>query len=191
MDAEFLKAHGVEEAAGVAGLETKIRTALEAERDKAVSARLKQQVLDQLLAANPLDLPQALVAQETQRLREETAARLGRGKLKPEQMQKFFPDEVLAPQAQRRVSLGLLIGEVLKDRKLAFDQARLDRLLDEVSADYQQPEQIKQLYRGRPDLLQGLRAIVLEEQVVESLISGVTPTEKAVTLDELLGQKKE
>ncbi|HUS24098.1 MAG TPA: trigger factor [Candidatus Binatia bacterium] len=190
VDAEFLKAHGVDESAGLAGLQGKVRAALETERDKAIQNRLKQQVLDQLLEANPIDVPQALVASETQRLREETAARFNAGKLKPEQKQKLLPDEMLAPQARRRVSLGLLIGEVIKQKQVQFDQARLDRLLDEVSADYQQPEQIRQYYRSRPDLLQGLRAIVLEEQMVDALISGVTPTEKALSLDELLGSKK-
>src|SRR4029077_19964519 len=135
----------------------------------------KQQVLDQLLAANPIDVPAAMVAQEVERLREETAARFNAGQMKPEQKLKLFPDEMLESGARRRVMLGLLIGEVIRERKVLMDQARLDRLLDEMAADYEKPEQVKAFYRSRPDMLQGLRAVVLEEQVVESLLAGITP----------------
>lgn len=186
VDAEFLKAHGVEEAAGEEGLRTKVRTSLEAERDKAVKNRLKAQVLEQLLAANPIDVPAAMVAQETQRIREESAARFNAANLKPEQKLQLFPDDMLAAPARRRVALGLLIGEVMRERKIALDAARLDRLLDEMAADYEQAEQVKQYYRGRPELMQGLRAMVLEEQVVESLLQGASQQDAKISLDELL-----
>lgn len=191
IDAEFLKAHKVDESAGAAGLQAKIRSALEAERDKAIRNRLKIQALDQLMAANPIEVPQAMVAQETPRLREEAVARFNAGQLKPEQKLKMLPDEMLEPSARRRVALGLLISEVIKDRKIVLDQPRLEKVLDEMAADYQQPDQIKQYYRSRPELMQGLRAVVLEDQVVEALISAVTPSEKTMSLDELLNPKPE
>jgi trigger factor len=191
LDAEFLKSHNVEESAGVAGLRAKIQAALEGERDKAVKNRLKQQALDQLLTANPIDLPQSLVAQETERLRDETASRFNAGKLKPDQKQKLLPDDLLAPNARRRVALGLLVGEVIKQKSITVDAQRIDKMLDELAADYQQPEQVKQYYRSKPELLSSLRAVVLEEQAVEALIAGVKPSEKKMTLDELLNPKTE
>lgn len=186
IDAEFLKAHGVEEGAGVDGLKTKVKTSLEAERDKAIKNRQKTQLLEQLLAGNPIEVPAAMVAQETERLRDETAQRFNAAQLKPEQKLKAFPDEILQPGARRRVSLGLLIGEVMKQRKIVLEPARLDRVLDEMAADYAQADQVKQYYRGRPELMQGLRAIVLEEQVVESLLAGATSSDTPMSLDELL-----
>ncbi|HVT34601.1 MAG TPA: trigger factor, partial [Nevskiaceae bacterium] len=63
IDAEFLKSHQVEESAGEAGLREKCRAALVKERDKAVSNSVKQQALDQLLAHNPIEIPQALIEQ--------------------------------------------------------------------------------------------------------------------------------
>jgi trigger factor len=186
LDAAFLKAQGVEEGQGVDALRAKIKAALELERDKAVHNRLKTQVLEQILAANPIPVPRAMVAQETARLREETAARFNAAKMKPEQVQKLFPDEMLEPGARRRVSLGLLIGEVIRERKLVMDAARQERKLDEIAADYQQPEQVKQYYRGRPELMQGLRALVMEELVVESLLAGARSSDVPMALDDLL-----
>jgi trigger factor len=186
MDAEFLKAHSVEADAGEAGLRAKCRAALEKERDKGVQSRLKSQALEQLLAANPVDIPQALIEQEVPRLREEAGARMNMGKMKPEKTLEMLPDVLFQDTARRRVALGLLVGEVIKSRDIKLDQARVEKALDDIAVDYEHPEQVKAFYRSRPDLMQGLRAMVLEDQVVESLIAGVTPAEQKMTLDELL-----
>lgn len=186
IDDEFLKSHGVEDGAGEAGLRAKCRAALEKERDKGIANRLKTQALDQLLAANPLELPQALVEQEIPRLREEAAARMNIGKLKPEKAAQMLPDALFQQTAHRRVALGLLIGEVIKARDIQLDPARVDQTLADLAADYEHPEQVKGYYRGRPDLMQGLRAMVLEDQVVHELIRGCQPVERPMTLDELL-----
>ena len=186
LDAAFLKSHGIEEAQGVEALRAKVKAALEAERDKAVKTRLKTQVLEQLMAANPIPVPQAMVVVEIRRLREEAAARFNAAKMKPEQLLQLFPDEMLEPNARRRVALGLLIGEIIKDKKIVMDPARQEKLLDEIAADYQTPDQIKQYYRGRPDLMHGLRAVVMEEQVVEALLSGAKSKDHAMALDDLL-----
>jgi trigger factor len=191
IDAEFLKSHAVEESAGEAGLRAKCRSALEKERDKGVQNRLKTQALDQLLEKHPFEIPRSLIDQEIPRLRDEAAARMGLNRqgnrIPPERLESLFPAEMFVPQAQRRVALGLLIGEVIKARDVKLDQARVESALDGIAGDYEHPEQVKQFYRSRPDLLQGLRAMVLEDQVVESLLGGVKPAEKKMSLDELLG----
>jgi len=186
IDADFLKTHSVDEAAGEAGLRAKCRTALEKERDKGVQSRLKAQALEQLLAANPLEVPKALITQEIPRLREEAIARMNMANVPKDKHAELLPDALFEQQAQKRVALGLLIGEVIKSQELKLDQARVDKALDEISADYEQPEQVKAYYRSRPELLQGLRAMVLEDQVVERLVSSVTPTETKLSLEELL-----
>lgn len=189
IDAEFLKGHNVDPDAGVDGLRSKCRQALEKERDKAVRNRLKQQVMDQLLAANPIEVPTALVEQETPRLQQEAASRMGlqnQKGFKPEQLDQMLPAQIFTPQAQRRVALGLLVGEVMKSEKIELDSSRVDTEIANIAADYEHPEQVRQYYQSRPDLLQGLRAMVLEEQVVDTLLDKVTPAAVTMTLDALL-----
>ncbi|HUP91904.1 MAG TPA: trigger factor [Solimonas sp.] len=190
VNAEFLKVHNVPEGEGEAGLRAKCRAALDKEAAKGTTDRLKAQALDQLLSANPIDIPRALIEQEVPRLREEAAARMNMGKLKPERLQQMLPAAIFEPQAHRRVALGLLIGEVIKARDIKLDHGRVERMLGDIAADYEHPEQVIAFYRGRPDLMQGLRAMVLEEQVVESLIAGAETSEKKMTLDELLNPAK-
>lgn len=185
-DAEFLKAHGVEGQDGEAALRAKSRIALENERNKAIKSRVKSQVLDQLLAAHPIDVPQGLIVQELPRLREEAANRMNMGKLTAEKAREMLPDALFEATAKRRVALGLLIGEVIKSKGITLDDSKVEQTLNEMATDYEQPEQVKQFYRSRPDLLQGLRAVVLEDQVVDTLVAGAAITDAPQTLETLL-----
>lgn len=182
-DAGFLKAHGVD---SPQGLREKARSALENERDKATRNRLKAQVLEQLLSHNPIDVPQALIDQEIARLRADAAGRMNMGKLKPEKSDQLLPAALFEQTARRRVALGLLIGEVIRKKNIQLDPGRVDKALDDMAADYEQPEEVKQYYRSQGSLMQGLRAVVLEDQVVETLLAGVTPVDQPMTLEQLL-----
>jgi len=185
-DAEFLKAHGVADGEGEAALRAKSRIALENERNKAIKSRVKAQVLDQLLAAHPIDVPQGLIAQELPRLREEAANRMNMGKLTAEKARELLPDALFEATAKRRVALGLLIGEVIKSKGITLDDSKVEQTLNEMATDYEQPEQVKQFYRSRPDLLQGLRAVVLEDQVVDTLMAAAVITDVPQSLETLL-----
>jgi len=185
-DPEFLSAHGLGAEQGVSGLRSKALQALESERNKAVKAKVKSQVLDQLLSAHPIDVPQGLIEQELPRLREEATSRMNMGQIKPEKAKEMFPDQLFEATAKRRVALGLLIGEVIKVKNITLDASRVEQTLAEMAGDYEQPEQVQQFYRSRPDLMQGLRAVVLEDQVVEVLAADAIVTEAPQSLEQLL-----
>jgi len=185
-DAEFLAAHGLTPEQGAEALRAKARQALENERNKAVKARLKSQVLDQLLAAHPIEVPASLIEQELPRLREEATARMNMGKIKADKAKELLPDQLFEATAKRRVALGLLIGEVIKTKSITLDSARVEQALAEMAADYEQPEQVQQFYRSRPDMMQGLRAVVLEDQVVDVLAADAAISEVSQTLEQLL-----
>jgi trigger factor len=182
-DAEFLAAHGVESAEL---LRDKARTALEKERDKAIRTRVKSQTLEQVLAKNPIDVPKALVEQEIPRLREDAVNRMNMRNMPVEKREELLPATLFEDTAKRRVALGLLIGEIIKTQNIQLDPARIERALDELAADYEQPEEVKQYYRSNGQMMQGLSAVSLEEQVVETLLAGVTPIEQPMSLEQLL-----
>lgn len=190
IDEEFLQAHGVEAEAGEAGLRQKCREALEREQTKASRNKLKGAVMDQLLEQHEFEVPQAMLDDEIKRLRQETAARFNAAQLSEEQMQQMIPDELLQPQAQRRVSLGLLLGELIKQHQIELDQQRLDSTIDELAAEYEDPEQVKQYYRTNQQAIQGIRAMVIEEQVVDHILSHATVSDKTVPLQELLNDRQ-
>jgi len=139
---------------------------------------------------HPIDVPASLVAEEIDRMRAETAERIGanRGgnKLKPEQLRAMLPGEMFEPGAKRRVALGLLIGEVINARNIQFDPARVDAALERIAGDFEDPAEVRKVYQSRPDLMQGLRGVVIEEQVVEGLVATAQVSDVPMSLEELL-----
>ena len=194
IDGEFLKAHGADEHGGEPGLRAKCRSALEAERDKAIRNRLKREVLEGLLAAHPIEVPASHVRSDIERLREDAFNRmqsqmggqLPGGKMTPERLQQMLPDEYFRANAEKRVALGLLMGDVIKSREIKADEARVEERLTELAADYEQPEQVKAYYRTQPEMMKSLAAAVLEDQVVENLLTTAQVTEVSMSLEELL-----
>lgn len=189
IDEEFLKAHGIDEG-GEDALRAKCREALETERNKAVAARLKRDVMNQLFDMHPIEVPSGLVAEEVERMRGETANRIGANnpaqKMKPEQLRAMLPAEMFEPAAKRRVALGLLIGEIINARNVQFDPARVDAALAGIAADFEDPSEVVKMYQSRQDLMQGLRSVVIEEQVVEALVAGAKVTDEPMSLEDLL-----
>ena len=182
-DPGFLQAHGVET---VDTLRDKSRAALENERDKAIRNRVKAQVMEQLLVLNPVEVPDTLVQQEIPRLRVEAAGRMNMQQMPEDKLAEMLPASLFEANARRRVALGLIVGEVVKQREVKLQKDRLDAALEDLAADYEEPEQVKSYYRGRKDLMQSLGAVVLEDTVVETLVAEATVTETAMSLEQLL-----
>src|SRR5699024_11360034 len=121
LDDDFAATLDIEEG-GVEALKKKVRESLQEERKNAIDSRVKKQVLDGLHAANRIELPASLVNDEMERMRKEAASRM------PEYMQKdeaklrqLMPDDSLRENAERRVALGLLIGEDISDKEVELD----------------------------------------------------------------------
>lgn len=182
-DSEFLAAHSVE---SVDALRAKAREALENERRKAIQRRQKNMVMEQLATKNPVDVPQALIAQEIPRMREQAAGRMNMQQVPPDKLAEMLPAQLFEAGASRKVALGLLLGEVIKLKQIKLDPARVEQALDGMAADFEQPEQVKAYYRSKPEMLDGLRAMVLEDQVVDILLADARKIEKTLTLEQLL-----
>ncbi len=189
VDEEFLQAFGVTEG-GEDALRTQIRENLEKEKDKLGLQWRKTQILEAVLNANPIDVPSQLVADETQRLRQETAQNMGVGDrgLSEEQLMQMIPDGALEPQARRRAALGLLLSELIKKDGIKVDEAKIEQRLQEIAGDYEKSEEALSYYRSNPQFMQSLRAVVLEDQIVDGLVAKAATTEVSLSFEEL-GQK--
>jgi trigger factor len=187
IDTAFLQRMGVEEAGGAA-LREKVADSLRREVESAVERRVKSQVLDGLLKANPIDVPTGLVDEEIERMRGEALARLPEQmRQNPAQVEQLLPDDSLREGAQRRVAMGLLIAEVIAVKGIELDRERVDAKLDELVSGYDQTDAVKNYYRNNPQMMQGIEAMVMEDQVVEALLADARVKERKTDVDELLG----
>jgi trigger factor len=181
VDAEFIKGFGV--ASGeVAEFRRLIRENLEREAAARVQADLRRQVMEQLLAANPLALPAVMVEREAASLQAEGMRNMGIKDVKDAP-----PLKAYRHIAERRVRLGLIIGAVIREQDLKVDHARVDKRLDEICQPYDRPGEVRKLYLQNPNLMLQIENSVMEEQAMSWLIDRAEVTSKAVPMAELMG----
>lgn len=174
----FFKQFGVEETT-VEGFRAEVRKNMERELRQAIKSKVKNQVMDGLLAANQIDVPAALISNEVDRLRVQAVQQFG-GNIQPEQL----PAELFSEQAKRRVLLGLIIAEMVKQFELKPDDARVRELIEEMAAAYQEPEQVVKWYYQNEQQLNEVRSVVLEEQVVDTVLKQAKVTDKQVSYED-------
>jgi len=180
LDADFVKGFGID-SGELDELRADIRRNMEREVQSRQSAELKRQVMDGLLAANPVPVPESLVRQEAASLQQDAMRQLG------------IQDPAQAPAlesfrdaAEKRVRLGILVGTVVAEEQLEVDRDRVRAKVEEICAPYDQPEEIARMYFQNPQLLAQVENAVLEEQVVERLLDKATITDEQCSFDELM-----
>lgn len=176
---EFFAKFGVEEG-GIEGFRAEVRKNMERELRQAIKTKVKSQVMDGLLATNSIDVPKALVSSEIDRLREQAVQQFGGANIKPEQL----PAELFEEQAKRRVSLGLVVAEVVKQNDIKPDNDRVRAMVEELASAYQEPEQVVNWYYQNEQQLAEIQSVVLEEQVVDTVLQKAQVTSKQVPYED-------
>ncbi|MBD8473525.1 trigger factor [Pseudomonas sp. CFBP 8770] len=178
LNEEFFGQFGIKET-GLDGFRTEVRKNMERELRQAIKAKIKNQVMDGLVSTNPIEVPKALLDNEVDRLRVQAVQQFG-GNIKPDQL----PAELFTEQAKRRVVLGLIVAEVVKQNELKPDEARVRELIQEMASAYQEPEQVVSWYYKNEEQLNEVRSVVLEEQVVDTVLQKAKVTDKSVSYEE-------
>ncbi len=182
LDDAFCKSFGVSEG-GIAKLRAEVTENMRKEMAETVHRRMKDQVLEALLATNPLVVPKALLDDEVEHLRQDALARMGVKDSKPSMS---LPRELFEEQARRRVSLGLIIGEIISQQQLRVDSKRIEERLEHMAGDYSNPAEALRSMRSNKAVIRQLETLVLEEQVADWLIDKATVTDKPTNFQELM-----
>ena len=184
LDAEFAKALGVADG-DLARMREEVKQNVEREVKKRTEARVKNQALDVLLAATPLELPKALVAEETRALAERAAAELQQRGMKLGKLP--FDPQAFEATARRRVALGLIIGELARAEKLQPKPAEVRALIEQEAASYESPAEVVKWFYMQPQRLSEMESLALESNVVNWVLSKAQAVDKPVLFDELMG----
>jgi trigger factor len=185
VDADFVKAFGVEDG-DVAKLRENLTQHMQRELDQKVKAKSKTVVMDGLIEQNPIEVPISLVKQEVQRLKEQAFQQFGESApIKLEDL----PDDPFEEDAARRVKLGLLLGEIIKQQELKADAGKVKAMITQMASSYEQPEQVVNYYYENPQMLQSIESVVVEDQAVEWVLDQAKVTESKVAFDELMKEE--
>lgn len=184
LDEEFARAFGIEDG-DLERLRSELKASLERELEQAVRRRLKSQVMQALFEANQVDLPRVLVEQEVRALAKQSGAL-------PTDADAMAPipeeaRERLEGSAGRRVGLGLVIAEIVRSHDLKPDTSRVEAELDRLAVSYEQPEQVKHWYRQNEQAMESLRAMVLEDQVIDWVLERCQVEDEPTTFAEVTG----
>ncbi|MCM2340243.1 trigger factor [Rhodoferax sp.] len=180
------KSLGIEDAS-VDGLRADIKKNLDREVKFRLLARNKNAVMDALVAKAELDLPNASVQAEMQRLLEGARADLKQRGIKDAD-KVSIPEDVFRPQAERRVRLGLVVAELVRANNLQATMDQLKAHIQELAASYEKPAEVERWYFSDNNRLAEVEAIVLENNVTDFVLSKAKVSEKAVSFDELMAQ---
>lgn len=180
LDDEFAKSFGIEEG-GIEQLREEVKENMQRELENAVRSRLKKQVMDGLIAANPIDLPKSMVETQVRDLQVDAARRMG-----IRDASQMPPPEGFQEPARRRVALTLLVTELIKHANLQVDQAKVMERFEELVAQFPDPQQALQAYRSNPQLQRQMEAAVLEDQVVDWVVERARLSDTPATFKELM-----
>ncbi len=187
VDADFAKMMGVVDG-DVEKMRAEVEANLKREVKRRIEAKVKDQVMEALIKANPIAIPSSLVDMEIQRLMQSARQDMEQRGMKVKDMP--LQPEWFAEQAKRRVTLGLILAEVVKTENLQASPEQVRGLVEDMAASYEQPEEVIRWYYAQPQRLSDVEGVAIEANVVEWVLGKAKVTDKAAVFDELMNQQQ-
>jgi trigger factor len=184
LDADFAKALGIKDG-DLVKMRDEVRANLEREVKKRLQAKIKNQVMDALLAVNPVDVPKALVELEAERMAENARKDMQARGMDAKNMPvdaSWFTD-----QAVRRVKLGLILAELVKAKELQAKPEQVRAIVEDYAQTFEDPKEVVRWYYSQPQRLAEAEALAVENNVVEWMLANAQAVDKSVSFDELMG----
>ena len=188
VDAELAKQLGVE-SGDLDEMRQEIRDNMQRELDTRLRAMLKEAVMDTLLEANQIDVPKSLIENEEKALLQNMLQNLASQGMQQQDLSGINP-EMFHDQAVKRVSLGLIMSEIVKDNDLKVDPEMVKARIQEIAAPYEHPEEVVKWYQSDRQRLSEVESLVFEDQVVDWVLEQAKVVEKPVSFDEIMTPEK-
>lgn len=179
---ELFAEFGVSEG-GESAFRAEVRDNMQKQLDTATRAKLKFRLFKALEDMHEFEKPKALISSEIAAVKQQMLSQFAGGQPMDSSL---FPDDLFAPEAEKRVTLGLLIAEIAKTAELEVDDDKVRARIEELAASYEQPQQVLQYYYTNEQALNGVQSAVMEDQVVEYVLTQVQISEQAVSYAEAL-----
>lgn len=180
LDDEFARRYGIEEG-GIEALRREVRENMARELDRTLRQKVKEQVMDALLEKHDVPVPEALVREESERLARQMQAQMG---AQGQALQ--LPLELFEKEARKRVALGLILAELVKQNGIKADQEKVKEALEELTASYEHPEEVMQWYLSQPERLAEIESMVVENEIVDRLLEQAEVQERPASFDEIM-----
>lgn len=185
VDAEFAKSLGIEDG-DLGKMRAEIKANLEREVKRRIQAKVKEKVMAAVIDTSKLDLPKALVEMEIQRLMHGARRDLESRGIK--MTDGTLPRNLFDEQAKRRVTLGLILAELVKVHGLEAKPEQVRAMVEDFAQSYEHPAEVVKWYYAAPERLNEAEALALEENVVRWVLGQAEVVDKPTPFDELMGK---
>jgi len=183
VNADFARNYGVSDG-DIDKMREEIADNLSREVKHRIDARVKEQVMNALLTANPIDVPQSVLDMEVARLMESAREDMrARGLGSEDDLQ----PEWFAEQARRRVSLGLIIAELVEKKKLHASPEQIRAQVEDLAATFQDPQRVIDWHYSNRESLERMESLAVEDNVVAWVLASSKVKDKQISFDELMG----
>lgn len=182
LDEEFIKGFGVE-AGTVEALREDVAKNMRHELKQKLNSITKERVMDVLVAANPMDIPKAMITQEAERMKQQMVQDMQqRGQTSSVDL----PVSVFEDQARRRVHLGLLVSEIMSAQEFKADEEQVRETIAEFAESYENPQEVVDYYLNDKNARASIENLVLENQVVEWILGQVQIADENKAFSEIM-----
>lgn len=189
VDEAFIHGFGVADAT-MANFRAEVRSSMQAELDQAVRNRVKQQVLDALVSRHQgLELPQSMVNEEIGSLMVQARNMLASQGVKTDQLD--IGPAMFEERAKRRVTLGLIVNEIVRQQKLKADPAKVRREVDQIAASYDDPQEVVKWHYADPSRLASVQQLVLEGDAVDWVLKQAKVDDVDMTFAEAMKEQRQ
>ena len=172
VDEDFFKSFGVEDGDETA-FRSEISSNMERELKTATRSKMKNAVMNALVDLANVEVPEALVEVEVANLKTQAVQQMGNS-ADPS----ILPDELFKEQAEKRVVLGLLLGEIMKEQEIKADPLKVRESVEELASTYESPDEVVNWYYGNQDQLSTIESQVVEDDVFDFILTEAKVTEK-------------
>ncbi|MFK5948183.1 MAG: trigger factor [Methylococcales bacterium] len=187
IDDDFIKAYGVEDGS-LSSFNEDIQANMERELVLALKGKLKNAVMDALYETLQIAIPNVLVDEEIKNVMKPYEANAKKQGLKVEDLD--LPKEMFEAQAKRRVALGLILGEIIRENDIKVDDAKVKSTIEGMASSYEKPEDVLEWYYADESRLNEVKQMVLEEQTVDWVVAQAKVTEETVNFNDAMEKQQ-
>jgi trigger factor len=186
VDEDFVKAFGIEDGT-VEALRADVSKNMAHELRQKIRGITKDRVMDLLIEKHPMDIPQAMVEQESERMKQQMLQDMQQ---RGQSVSMDLPASMFESQAKRRVHLGLMVAEIIKSQGIQVDADKVRETIEEAAESYEDPQEVIDYYMQDKNARAGVENVVLENQVVDWVLEQVQVTDERKSFSELMDNKE-
>ena len=183
LDEEFVKSLGIKDGKEES-LITEIKTNMQKEITRAVENKNRTEVLDTLSDSVKIELPKSVINQEASQLMQRQIEQLQQQGVKPEDV--GLSIDAFMPEAERRVKLGLVLGDIIKKNKIKGSEKDRKKFIEDQASSYEDPAEVVNWYAQNPDAQREIDSIIVEKQVSELILEKAKVKEVKKSFDEVV-----